>query len=159
MDAEGVFQIELLQQADYRFEVHFDAPVPVLITDEGAPVGADAGPSPAQLLGTAVANCLAASLLFAMRKFRNEPGPMRVIATVRMSRNEHKRLRISRIAVDLYLAIAGSEVKMLDRILSQFEDFCIVTQSVRSSIPVDVTVLDKTGTALNNVPGSGPATA
>jgi hypothetical protein len=58
--------------------------------------------------------------------------------------------------VDLHLAIAGSEVKMLDRILSQFEDFCIVTQSVRSSIPVEVTVLDKTGTALNNVPGSGP---
>ena len=32
---------------------------------------------------------------------------------------------------------------MLDRILGQFEDFCIVTQSIRAAVPVDVRVLDK----------------
>jgi len=143
---EEEFRIELRQQADYRFEVQFDHPaVPVLITDEDAPLGADAGPSPARLLGTAVANCLAASLLFAMRKFNNEPGPLRAIATVRLSRNERKRLRIGHIGVDLHFALAASKVQMLDRILSQFEDFCIVTQSVRAAIPVDVRVIDGIG--------------
>ncbi|HJV96954.1 MAG TPA: OsmC family peroxiredoxin, partial [Albitalea sp.] len=68
------FTINLIQQADYRFEVHFDNPaVPVLLTDENAPLGGDAGPSPSRLLGASVANCLAASLLYSMRKFKNTP--------------------------------------------------------------------------------------
>ena len=61
---ESQLTIELVQQADYRFEARFDHPsLPALATDEPPPLGGDAGPHPA-LLGTAVANCLAASLLF-----------------------------------------------------------------------------------------------
>ena len=146
---EGDFTIELVQLADNRFEAHFDnAAVPALLTDEQAPLGGDAGPNPARLLATAVANCLAASLLFAMRKFKNEPGPLRAVATVRIIRNANNRLRIGRIAVELHLGVMASEVSMLDRILGQFEEFCIVTQSVRAAIPVDVRVLDKAGTVL-----------
>jgi organic hydroperoxide reductase OsmC/OhrA len=162
MDAEGEFHIELRQQADYRFEVHFDKPgIPVLITDEGAPVGAGAGPSPSQLMGTAVANCLAASLLFAMRKYKNEPGPLRVVATVRMVRNENRRLRIGGIDVELQLGIPAAEVQMLDRVLAQFEDFCVVTQSVRAAIPVTVRVMDNAQTALGTsaIVSGGPAQA
>jgi organic hydroperoxide reductase OsmC/OhrA len=149
MDVEGEFRIELRNQADMRFEVHFEHPaVPVLITDEGAPVGGNAGPSPSQLLGTSVANCLAASLLFALRKYKNEPGPLRVIATVRNVRNEQRRLRIGHIGVDLYLAEPAAAIHMLDRILAQFEDFCVVTQSVRAAIPVTVRVIDSDQTVL-----------
>ena len=149
MDAEGALRIELRQQQDYRFAVHFDSTeIPELITDEGAPLGGDAGPSPSQLLGTAVANCLGASLLFAMRKHGNEPGPLRLVATVHMARNEQKRLRIARIGVDLHLGIPAAAVQRLDRILDQFEDFCVVTQSVRAAIPVDVRVIDADGTLL-----------
>jgi organic hydroperoxide reductase OsmC/OhrA len=155
MNAEGEFQIELRNQADFRFEVHFDNPaIPVLITDEGAPIGADAGPSPAQLLGTAVANCLAASLLFAMRKYKNEPGLLRAVATVRLVRNENRRLRIGAIGVDLHLAVPAAAILMLDRVLAQFEDFCVVTQSVRAAIPVTVRVIDSAQTVLGT-----PATA
>jgi hypothetical protein len=36
------FSIELVQQADYRFEVRFDNPaLPVLVTDENPPLGGD----------------------------------------------------------------------------------------------------------------------
>ena len=146
---EGDFRIELVQLADYRFEVRFDdAAVPVLITDERAPLGGDAGPSPSRLLATAVANCLAASLLFALRKFKNEAGPIRVTAEVGMIRNAQNRLRVGRMAVDLHLNAMGSQIAMLDRILGQFEEFCIVTQSIRAAIPVDVRVLDKAGGVL-----------
>jgi len=146
---EGDFTIELVQQSGYRFEARFDdAAVPALVTDERAPLGSDAGPNPSRLLATAVANCLAASLLFAMRKFGNEPGPLRAVATVSITRNAEKRLRIGRIAVDLHLGVMASDVAMLDRILGQFEEFCIVTQSIRAAIPVDVRVLDKAGTVL-----------
>lgn len=147
--AEGLFSIELRQQADYRFEAHFDDPaVPVLVTDEPAPLGHGAGPNPARLLGTAVANCLAASLLFAMRKFKNAPEPLRAVATVTVGRNAENRARITRIAVDLHLGAAAAGMTALDRVLGQFEDFCIVTQSVRAGIPVDVRVIDRDGAVL-----------
>jgi organic hydroperoxide reductase OsmC/OhrA len=146
---ESDFSIELVQLADYRFEVHFDNDaVPHLITDEGAPLGGDAGPSPSRLLATAVANCLAASLLFAMRKFKNEPQPLRAVAHVSKTRNAQNRLRIGGIVVDLHLGVMASEINMLERILGQFEEFCVVTQSVRAAIPVSVRVLDKAGTVL-----------
>jgi uncharacterized OsmC-like protein len=143
------FAIELTQQADYRFEIHFDnANVPHLLTDEPAPLGQDAGPNPSRLLLASVANCLSASLLFAMRKFKNEPGPLRTTATASAARNEQNRLRIASMSVEIHLGVAQDAVKMLDRILAQFEDFCVVTQSVRSAIPVEVRVLDKDGLLL-----------
>ncbi|WP_372525945.1 OsmC family protein [Piscinibacter sp.] len=146
---ETSFAIDLVQQADYRFEVRFDNPaVPVLVTDENAPLGRDAGPSPSRLLGTAVANCLAASLLFSMRKFKNTPDPIRARATVSLARNEQKRLRIGHIGVDLHLGVPAAKVNMLDRILAQFEDFCVITQSVRAAFPVDVRVFDSDGVLL-----------
>ncbi len=144
MDIEGSLRIELVQQADYRFAAHFPDPaMAAVITDEGAPLGGGAGPSPTMLLGTAVANCLVASLLFALRKYKNDPGPLRAVATVNLTRNAQKRLRIGAVAVDLHLGVAAAQVQMLDRILAQFEDFCVVTQSVRAAIPVAVRVLDR----------------
>jgi organic hydroperoxide reductase OsmC/OhrA len=148
---EGQFTIELFQQSNYQFEVRFDNPaVPVLVTDESAPLGSDAGPNPARLLATAVANCLAASLLFSMRKFKNEPGPLRATATVTMGRNEQNRLRIAGIAVNLHLGVNADAVSMLDRILGQFEEFCTVTQSIRTAVPVTVTVSDAAGLMLKH---------
>ena len=73
---------------------------------------------------------LAASLLFAMRKFKNQPGPLRAVATVHMVRNPHNRLRVGRIGVDLQFGTDASQIAMLDRILAQFEEFCVVTRSV-----------------------------
>ncbi len=144
MDIEGSLKIELVQQADYRFTVHFPDPVvSTIVTDEGAPIGSNAGPSPTMLLGTSVANCLAASLLFAMRKHKNEPGPLRVVSTVNLTRNPQRRLRIGGIGVDLHLGVAAARLQMLDRVLAQFEDFCVVTQSVRAAIPVTVRVIDR----------------
>jgi organic hydroperoxide reductase OsmC/OhrA len=143
------FTIELLQQADYRFEVHFDsAAVPVWVTDEAPPLGQDAGPNPSRLLLLAVANCLSASLLFALRKFKAEPGPLRTRATASLLRNEQKRLRVQRMQVDIHLGVAGAQLKQLDRALAQFEDFCVVTQSVRAAISVDVRVFDSLGVVL-----------
>jgi organic hydroperoxide reductase OsmC/OhrA len=150
MDTEGEFPIELVQQENYRFEVRFDRPgIPPLITDEGSPLGGDAGPSPSQLLGTAVANCLAASLLFALRKYRNEPSSLAASVRVRLGRNEHQRLRISGIGVDLKLGMEGAAIQQRERILAQFEDFCVVTQSVRAAIPVQVRVFDRAGAVLH----------
>ena len=68
------FTIELEQEQDYEFRVKFDREsVPSLLVDELEPVGHDRGPNPDRLLAVAVANCLTASLLFCMRKFKQTP--------------------------------------------------------------------------------------
>jgi len=43
-------QVSLIQQADYRFDIHFGGDVPVLTGDEPLPLGSGVGPSPVQLL-------------------------------------------------------------------------------------------------------------
>ncbi len=144
------FGLSLEQVDDYEFRVRFDdTDVPDLLTDESPPLGGGAGPNPSRLLAAAVANCLAASLLFALRKFKNEPGRLRATAKAVMARNEDRRWRVERVQVDLHLSQAADDFEHLDRILGQFEDFCIVTQSVREGVEVDVHVHDGEGKQLH----------
>jgi organic hydroperoxide reductase OsmC/OhrA len=120
------------------------------VTDETSPLGGDAGPNPSRLLAAAVANCLSASLLFALRKFKNAPAALTAKARCTMTRNEHGRWRVTRIAVDLSLADAAGVLEHLDRALAQFEDFCIVTESVRQGVVVDVSVRDASGQVVHS---------
>jgi len=142
--------VHLRHQADYRFEIDFDeGRSPTLVTDLGPPLGQAAGPDPEKLLAGAVANCLSASLLFALRKNGNEAPPMHTVANLTLARNANKRLRVGRIDVEIRLGVPAASLRSLDRILATFEDFCVVTQSVRAGLPVDLRVLDSTGTLLH----------
>jgi hypothetical protein len=53
---------------------------------------------------------------------------------------------MGRIEVEIRLGAAAADLRQLDRALAQFEDFCVVTQSVRAAIPVGVKVFDSDGT-------------
>jgi uncharacterized OsmC-like protein len=70
------FSFTVEQQEDYAFLIRFDQDIPPLLADEPPPLGQGAGPNPSRLLAASVANCLSASLLFALRKFKNDPGPV-----------------------------------------------------------------------------------
>jgi uncharacterized OsmC-like protein len=143
------FSIELTQQAGYRFETRFDdTALACLVTDEPEPLGSGAGPDPSRLLLVSIANCLVASLLFALRKFRDEPGTLRASARLRLARNEQRRWRVGDVQVDLHLGVPAAALKQLDRALAQFEDYCVVTQSVRAAFPVAVRVFDSLGAEL-----------
>ena len=149
------FKIELQQQQDYRFEARFDHPaVPPLVLDEGRPLGGDAGPDPVRLLAVAVGHCLAASLLFALRKFRDDPGALRASVSASMVRNAQRRLRVGGIDVELRLGVAAAELPMLGRAMAQFEDYCTVTESVRGGVPVRVSVFDAGGARVEKL-GAG----
>jgi uncharacterized OsmC-like protein len=146
MSDEQSFELSLEQVEDFEFRVRFDGTaLEDLSTDEPPPQGHDAGPNPARLLLAAVANCLAASLLFALRKFRNTPGPLRAKARARLARNEQGRWRVAGMNVDLQLADPAASLQHIERALAQFEDFCIVTESVRTGVPVTVSVRDGQG--------------
>jgi organic hydroperoxide reductase OsmC/OhrA len=149
MSEDKVIRVSLEQQGNYSFLVHFDgAQIDDLLTDEPEPLGNGAGPNPARMLLAALANCLSATLLFALRKFHNQPGRLRAEAMARMERDPAGHWRIPKAWVELHLAEGADQHQQLARILEQFENFCIVTQSVREGIEVVVTVKDAQGRVL-----------
>jgi uncharacterized OsmC-like protein len=145
---DKIIQVRLDQVQDYRFGVHFGGAIPVLAVDEPAPLGAGLGPSPTQLLGAAVGNCLSDSLLFALRKFKLAAEPIRCEVTSRVGRNAQGRERVLGMDAVLTLGVPGASLAHLDRVLGQFEAFCTVTQSVGAGIPITVGVFDSTGQRL-----------
>jgi organic hydroperoxide reductase OsmC/OhrA len=127
---------------NFRFTVTFpdlQRSVP-LSTDEDEPLGSGAGPNPAALLAAAVGNCLAASLVFCLRKARVEPAAVSADAAAHVARNEAGRFRIDGIDVELSFSVEAAQQAALERCLPLFEDFGIVTESVRRGVPVRVHV-------------------
>ena len=143
-----VVTANLKQEQDFRFAIRFSDGMPVLYGDEPPPLGKATGPSPLQLLAAAVGNCLSDSLLFALRKFKQNPEPIQTVASATIDRNAENRLRVMNINVKLTLGAPGTSLAHLDRALAQFEEFCTVSQSVRQGIPVTVEVYDSGGERL-----------
>lgn len=142
--------VTITRQEKYRFLVDFGENIPNMISDEPPPLGDNAGPSPERLLGAAIANCLCGSLVFAINKFKGDPGLMCATATCETGRNENNRMRVTQVKVDIVLGTNPDELPHLDRALSQFEEFCTVSQSVRAGIPFAVSVRASDGRLLKS---------
>lgn len=133
------FDLTLEQLNGYEFRVVFDKPYAELHTDEPAPLGRDVGPNPARLLAASVANCLSASLLFCLSKKGEKVAGVTSKVHVELVRNEQKRLRIGRVDVTIKAPVERDSQALM-ACLDGFEDFCIVTQSVREGLEVNVQV-------------------
>ncbi len=144
--SENEFSARLRLIDNYLFEIDF-GDAGTIMGDEPEPLGAAEGPSPNQLLAASVANCLAASLMFAIRKFKGDPGEVTASVNGRLERVEG-RLRIEHIDVSLNIDNTEQDLPKLDRVLAQFEDFCVVTQSVKSGIPIAVEIRDSSNKLL-----------
>jgi len=131
---------------EFEFVAEFDDVngSPSILFDEPEPLGHNRAPSAAAVLGAAVGNCLAASLAFCVRKARVDLDDVVAHVATRVARNDQGRYRIVGIDVDLEASIGEGDRARLDRCGNLFEDFCIVTQSVRQGIPVNVTVKQTT---------------
>ena len=126
---------------DYQFKVEFDLPgMPDLVTDEAEPLGKNAGPNPSRLLSAAVGNCLSSSLLFCLSKARVDVDDLKASVETVMRRNEKGRWRIAGLKVKLHPIIRAEDVSRSKRCLEAYEDFCIVTESVRKGIEVKVDI-------------------
>lgn len=135
-------RIRLTLDRGYEFDAAFPgvAGEPRVRLDEPAPLGEGHGPNAAALLGAAVGNCLAASLLFCLNKSRARVAGLEADVDVTVERNAEGRFRITGIRVALDPQVCGDDGARLARCQGLFEDFCIVTESVRAGIPVDVRV-------------------
>ncbi len=146
-DSDNV-TVRLAQGHDYQFDVDFGAGIAPLRADEPPPLGQGAGPSPVQLLAAAVGNCLSDSLLFALRKYKQQPEPIQCEVTAEVGRNADRRLRVLGLRATLTLGVPAEALEHLERVLASFESYCTVTQSVGAAIPVSVRVLDVLGAEL-----------
>lgn len=78
-------------------------------------MGNGLGPSPVQMLAAAVGNCLADSFLFALRKFKQSPEPLRCEVQAEVGRNAEGRLRVLKIKARLTLGAPAAGLEHLDR--------------------------------------------
>jgi organic hydroperoxide reductase OsmC/OhrA len=136
------YRVELRFVRGYEFVATFpeDDGLPPIVFDEPVPLGEGSGPNAVAVLAAAVGNCLATSFAFCLRKARAEPVDLTAAVVARVARNEHGRFRISGIDVELTPEVRESDRPRLERCGRLFEDFCIVTESVRRGIPVNVQV-------------------
>lgn len=147
-DKTSTSTLTLQQQQGYQFDVRYGEAMAVQRVDLPAPLGQAVGPSPEQALGAAVGQCLSSSLLFALRKYKQEPGPLRTEVEVTEGRNDAGRQRVLGLQARIHLGVPAATLEHLDRALASFEEFCTVTQSVRQGIPVTLAVFDATGAQL-----------
>jgi uncharacterized OsmC-like protein len=140
MDEKG-FDLTLTLGEGYQFDTTFDGEkMANLLFDEPAPLGEDEGPNAARVLGAAVGNCLSASLLFCLRKARVNVEGMETRVHGRIVRNEKGRFRVAELGVKLMAEIPPEDQPRVDRCLKVFEDFCIVSASVRKGVDINVEV-------------------
>lgn len=141
MSEETGFEVTLTRERGMQFSVEFAGlGLPPLTVDESPPVGGGTGPNPARLLAAAVGHCLSASLLFCFAKSRIPVAEFRTAVKGTLVRNERGRWRIRALSVRLEPTVAEPDRERAARCLELFEDFCVVTQSVRDGIPVEVRV-------------------
>jgi len=151
MSEEGRFTIHLEQLEDYQINVRFDwKKAADILMDEPPPLGAAAGPNASRLLAAAAANCLSASLLYCLAKEEPPARSLRAEASCILIRNEKKRLRIGGMEVRLIVGDELAQSKRFERCKTLFEDFCVVSASIREGIPIKVSVLGQSGEVLHS---------
>ena len=146
MSEEGRFTLHMEQLEGYEFKVKFDwDQVADIVLDEPPPLGQRHGPNASRMLAAAVANCLSASLLYCLAKADVPSESVNTTVTCRVHRNDKGRLRIGGFDVSIRVAGELQASPRLKRCLDLFEDFCVVTASVREGIPVEVKVENEEG--------------
>jgi organic hydroperoxide reductase OsmC/OhrA len=140
LDKDSTTKLE--QVKEYHFTVTFDKEsLKQLAMDEPAPLGTEQGPDPSRLLASAVGHCLSSSLFFCLQKSRIQLKHISTEVQTKLAKNEAGRWRVQRIEVEIKAEpLKQEDQERMKCCLSIFEEFCIVTQSVRKGIDVQVTV-------------------
>jgi uncharacterized OsmC-like protein len=135
---EQEFKVSMEMVQGYQFRIDMDSAQEIFM-DEPKPMGSGDYPNAGKFLAAAVGNCLCESLTYCVRRTRTEMLSLRAEVFSKMERNERGRLRITHIRVILHPELSDpSKLKLCQEI---FEDFCIVSQSVKAGIPMDVEIV------------------
>jgi len=141
MNDEREVTVNLELEAGYRFLVDFNQPgVEPMTMDEPPPLGEASGPNAVRMLAAAVGHCLSASALYCLSKARVPVKEMSTSVHATLVRNDKGRLRVGVLRVELHPQISVADRERLGRCLGLFEDYCVVTQSVRGGVEVAIEV-------------------
>jgi organic hydroperoxide reductase OsmC/OhrA len=140
MDTE--FTTHLEQVKDYQFTVSFDKEALGKLTmDEPAPIGTEKGPNASKILASALGHCLSSSLIFCLQRSRIPLKHVTASVHTALARNDAGRWRIHTVKAEINAEPFNEQDReRMKQCLEMFEDFCIVTQSVRKGINVEVAV-------------------
>ncbi len=142
MSEDRPFKVEINQQESFVFEANFNLEnVAPLLMDEPEPLGRALDPNASKVLSAAVGNCLCASLLFCLQRSRVEVSGMKASVKGDMVRNPEGRWRIKELNVDISPEVLENDSIKLERCIELFESFCIVSESVRQGIPINVKII------------------
>jgi organic hydroperoxide reductase OsmC/OhrA len=139
------FHVTLSRQSGYAFAAQYDGAWPPLTLDEPSPLGEGQGPNATRVLGAAIGHCLASSLLFCLGKARVPVLDLSVAVDGTIARNDEGRLRVTELRVTINPTVPGDQRDRMQRCLDLFEDFCTVSASVRTGIPIHVAVTPSAG--------------
>jgi hypothetical protein len=76
-------------------------------------------------------------------------GSLHTSVTCKLVRNERRRLRVGGLEVRITVSDDIAGTARMSRCKELFEDFCVVTGSIRQGIPVAVEVVDQAGDVLH----------
>ncbi|MFX1476783.1 MAG: OsmC family protein [Promethearchaeota archaeon] len=97
------------------------------------------GPSPAKLLALSVLGCLTASFSFCLKKKEFSLLDLRGQAEVSIARNDKHLWRVKKIDVKISPKIDTPELrKRADQCAKFFEQYCIISESLRNGIEVNL---------------------
>ncbi len=138
-DKKG-FTVDIERLEDYKFKVKFDKEsMGELITDESGEIGGEEGPSPSRLLAASTLNCLMASLTFCLDKKRVDLESLEGKVDATIERMDG-RLRVTELDAAIKPEVATEDEEKLEKCKELFENYCVVTQSIRNGIDVNVDV-------------------
>ncbi|MGD8729578.1 MAG: OsmC family protein [Gemmatimonadota bacterium] len=138
---EGTFEVTLSRHDKYQFDVDFqDGSGTTLRMDEPEPLGDGAGPNAARVVAAAIGNCLSASLLFCLGKAHIDVDEVQTRITGTVVRNDRGRMRLGSLKVHIDPDVGDIAPEKMQRCLDIFEDFCLVTASVREGLEIDIDV-------------------
>ena len=141
------FLIELELIDKLQFNVKFDLPEASDLLMDEPPVfgGSGLGPNASRIIAAGVSNCLSASLAFCLRKAKADLKGLRTIAQGTIGREEGL-LRLQKLDVKLYPKFGTeNDLDKLERCKGLFEKYCIVTESIRKGLPVNIEVVPEIG--------------
>ena len=97
------------------------------------------GPSPAKLLALSILGCLTASFEFCLLKRDICLSDLEGKAEVTIARNEKNFWRVKKIDIKIIPKVANLKMlKRIDQCKKFFEQFCIISESVREGIDLKV---------------------
>jgi hypothetical protein len=136
--------LEHVQDGDPVVRVEWEE-VPDTAFDGPAPRFERPTPYAPLILATALGNCLVVSLLSCLHELQVEPRGLRTTVRGAIAFNERGRAQISRMEVRIHLEGHEDLASRLEHCLRFDEDYSLITESVRSGIPISVHLVDTIG--------------